>query len=95
MSTMIASPEERERGYRAAAKMVEKFLRMADKERPKRWNRRKEKTAAYREGYHAGLLFAHCMHAYGAHPLVPENAFSIANILLDDDAGAARQGGAK
>lgn len=87
--SMIATPEERERGYRAAAIIVKDMLDSAAKDLPKRCSWKHQKLARYREGYHAGLLAAHCMQVLGQFPLVPQNANTIAITLTEQDAEAS------
>ena len=40
----------------------------AAKDRPLRRSWKMQRLAAYREGYHAGLLVAHCQHVLGEYP---------------------------
>jgi hypothetical protein len=60
-------------GYRAAGIIVEKELDYAQAKKPRRWIGRK--TSAYWQGYHDGLLLAHCQHALGEYP-----SFNVAAI---------------
>lgn len=66
-------------GYRAAADTVESWLRLVDKNRPRRLKKGYRKSAAYREGYWQALMFAHCLHAMGEYPL--SNAAAIRAYL--------------
>lgn len=70
-------------GYRAAAVMVETFLKYAEKNRPRRGAFGDRRRAAYREGYYMGLLFAHSMHVFGDFP--SKNETPIRTILSQDE----------
>ena len=88
---MTPTPEERERGYRAAAVLVEQLLESAENKRPKCVASGYQNRVLYRQGYYDGLLAAHCLHTLGEHPLVPQNANTIMNALRDQDAEQARK----
>lgn len=77
--------EERERGYRAAAIIVEDMMRSAEKDLPKRRSWKHQKLAPYREGYHAGLLAAHCMNVLGQFPTIAENSHTISTTLSEKE----------
>ena len=66
-------------GFRAAAVIVRRALDAAAKDRPRRMSGKMRKLAAYREGYYAGLLLAHCQHALGKFP--EQNAEEIRKAL--------------
>ena len=55
-------------GYRAAEIIVEKALNESSDNCPRRFSNKMKRSAAYRQGYHDGLLVAHCQHALGAAP---------------------------
>ncbi len=62
-------------GYKAAGIEMEAMLKDAAKRKPKRGITPKmHHLAAFRAGYHAGLLVANCMHVYGEFPKQNEDA---------------------
>lgn len=87
---MRSTAAERDRGYRAAEKIIGKLLEEANRVRPSGKRRIDTRSAAYRAGRFQGLATAHAMLALGAFPLVPSNAYVIGNALVDEDAAACR-----
>ena len=55
-------------GYRAASVIVNEHLNAAEARKPKTQRYVNGGSASFREGYYQGLLFAHCMQAYGEFP---------------------------
>lgn len=73
MNQYRSSPKSRDRGYRAAAMLTKVALKNAEKKRPEGWRKNKNAEKAFNEGYWQGLLAAHCLHALGLFPNIPDN----------------------
>jgi hypothetical protein len=90
MSRMTATGDEHYRGFCAVDKLILDFLKIAEDDLPKRRKQNRRK-ADYRMGYFDGLLAAHCFMALGHHPLNPQNAYTIMNVLRDSDAAKCKK----
>lgn len=64
--TTIPWKPTRIEGYEAADFIIEEMMKKARENEPKR--KVDKRSAAYRQAYFDGLLFAHCMMVMGAHP---------------------------
>ena len=76
-------------GYRAAGIIIKLALAEAQERRPKRCTERMKKTAAYCEGYFAGLVAAACQLALGEYPSF--NVETIQRTLSPNEKGEPRE----
>ena len=66
-------------GYKAASILIERMLDSAEKKKPLRLCRVKQKSAAYRQGVYDAILTAHCWMVLGEYP--DHNRKQIAEVL--------------